>query len=99
MDKAAAIKLVQQYKEVINGLVDNPKVYMFGSYSKNCARENSDIDVAVVLSNIPDSQFMRINTLLWKATLKVTTRIEPVLIDSCHWSPLYEDIQKTGIAV
>jgi len=99
MDKATVLKLVHQYKDVIGGLVDNPKVYLFGSYSKDCAKEDSDIDVAVVLSDIPDSQFLTISSQLWKATLKVTTKIEPVLIDSRHWSPLYEDIQKTGIAI
>lgn len=99
MDKATVLNLVRQYKEAISGVVENPKVYLFGSYSKDCARQDSDIDVAVVVPAIPDAQFLKISSKLWKATLKVTTKIEPVLIDSRHWSPLYEDIQKTGIAV
>lgn len=99
MDKATVLKLVAQYKEAISGVVENPKVYLFGSYSKGCARKDSDIDVAVVVPSVPDAQFLKISSQLWKATLKVTTLIEPVLIDSRFWSPLYEDIQKNGIAV
>lgn len=34
MDQKQAIALVRQYKEAIEGLFDNPNVYLYGSYSK-----------------------------------------------------------------
>lgn len=36
---------------------------------------------------------------LWLATLDINTSIEPVLIEECNPSPLYEDILRNGIAV
>ena len=41
MDKKQAIMLAKQYKEYIAGWFDGPKVYLYGSYSKDCARTDS----------------------------------------------------------
>ena len=44
-----AISLVRQYKQVIaHRFEQQPKVMMFGSYSKGYANPDSDIDVAVI---------------------------------------------------
>ena len=98
MDKKQAIMLAKQYKEYISGWFDGPKVYLYGSYSKNCARKDSDIDVAVVVPKL-SGDFLMTLTQLWTASRKVSTLIEPVLIEECNTSPLYEDILQTGIAV
>ncbi len=47
-----ALTLVRRYKEVIRPRFDmEPKVMMFGSYSKGYANPDSDIDVAVIVQN------------------------------------------------
>lgn len=98
MDKEQAIKLVKEYKEAINGLFDEPRVYLFGSYSKGNANKDSDIDVAVVIPELKGDWFT-IVPQLWSATRKVSTLIEPVLLEDVHPSPLYDDVMRTGIAV
>ena len=98
MDKKQAIKLAQQYKEQIAGWFDRPKVYLYGSYSKDCAHKDSDVDVAVVVPEL-DGDLLQTLTRLWTASRKVSTLIEPVLIEECHPSPLYDEIMATGIAV
>ena len=98
MDKKQAITLAKQYKEYISGWFDRPKVYLYGSYSKDCAHKDSDIDVAVVVPKL-SGDFMVTLAQLWTASRKVSTLIEPVLIEECHPSPLYDDILQTGIAV
>ena len=98
MDKKQAIILAKQYKESIAGWFDAPKVYLYGSYSKGCARKDSDIDVAVVVPELNGDMWATL-TQLWTASRKVSTLIEPVLIEECHPSPLYDDILRTGIAL
>ena len=98
MDKKQAIMLAKQYKEYVSSLFDAPKVYLYGSYSKDCARKDSDIDVAVVVPEL-NGDFLQALTQLWTASRKVNTLIEPVLIEECHPNPLYDDILRTGIAI
>ena len=74
------------------------QVYMFGSYSKGHQRPESDIDVAVVVPSIGDKWFAYTKSL-WHDVDKVSLLIEPVLVEKCHPSPLYDDIMQTGIAV
>ena len=80
------------------GVLDSPKVYLYGSYSKGCAHQDSDIDIAVIVPKL-NGEWLRTVTLLWTASRKVSSLIEPVLIEECHPSPLYEDVIRTGIAV
>ena len=98
MDREQALNIVRSYKKVISPLFADADVYLFGSYSKGTAREDSDLDVAVVVHHV-DGNWLDKSSALWLATLNVDTAIEPVLIESCHPSPLYEDVLKTGIAV
>ena len=98
MDKEQVIQLVQQYKESISGIVSLPKVYLYGSYSKGTAAQNSNIDVAVIVPSL-DSNWLTLSGKLWHATLGVSSLIEPVLLEEGDASPLYHDIIKTGVAV
>lgn len=99
MDKAEALKLVKQYKDLIMPRFNyEAQVYMFGSYSKGHQRPESDIDVAVVVPSIGDKWFAYTKSL-WHDVDKVSLLIEPVLVERCHPSPLYDDIMQTGIAV
>ena len=95
MDQEQAIELVRQYKEIIMPRFNNEaKVFIFGSYSKGNQRPESDIDVAVVIPSAGDN-----TKSLWHDVDKVSLLIEPVLMESSHPSPLYEDVMRTGIAI
>ena len=98
MDREQALNIVRCYKEEIAHLFKDAKVYLYGSYSKNCAHEDSDLDVAVIVSRV-EGNWLDKSSALWLATLKVDPSIEPVLIEKCHPSPLYEDVLRTGIAI
>ena len=85
-----ALQLVREYKKVISPRFDgNVKVMMYGSYSKGNPNKWSDIDVAVIVPEIA----------LGMDVDKVSLLIEPVLMSDKHWSPLYDDVMKTGITV
>ena len=99
MDQEQAIELVKQYKEIIMPRFNNEaKVFIFGSYSKGNQRPESDIDVAVVIPSAGDNWFNYTKSL-WHDVDKVSLLIEPVLMESSHPSPLYDDVMRTGIAI
>jgi len=53
---------------------------LFGSYSKGIQREDSDIDVAIIVNSIgPD--FFSYAPLLWKLRREIDDRIEPILLE------------------
>ena len=94
-----ALALVRRSKEVISSRFDTePKVMMFGSYSKGCANPDSDIDVAVIVPSYGDRKF-EISKGLWRDVRNISFLIEPVLMAEDRWSPLYDDVMRTGIAV
>lgn len=98
MDKEQALNLVRQYKQAISSIFASSKVFLYGSYSKDTAKENSDIDVAVIVPSL-GNDWLKLSGKLWYATLSVSTLIEPVLLEEGDPSPLYRDIMKTGVAV
>jgi len=75
------------------------KVYLFGSYAKNTNREDSDIDVAIVVDKI-EGDYFSINPLLWRLRRQVDDRIEPVLIEKeFDEADFIGEIQKYGIEI
>ena len=98
MDKRKALSIARQYKRAVVETIGPAKVYLFGSYSKGCARPESDIDIAVIVPCV-EGDYLSTAASLWRITMDVNTLIEPVLIEESHPSPLYEDILQTGIAI
>lgn len=98
MDKRAVLSIAKRYKRAVINTIGPAKVYLFGSYSKGCARPDSDIDIAVVVPRI-EGDYLSTAASLWRITMDVNTLIEPVLIEEVHPSPLYEDILQTGIVI
>jgi len=99
MDKNEAIIKVKQYKLLLKKYFNLDAVYLFGSYARDNFREDSDIDVAVIVSNI-SGDFFSVNPLLWKLRRQVDDRIEPILIDSNNdRSGFLEEIKRNGIEI
>ena len=98
MGKNEVIDIVRKYKQEVLSILGPASVYLYGSYSKGYAREDSDIDVAVVVPEVKDD-FLKTSSLLWSLTWGVNTLIEPVLIDARYPSPLYSDILQTGMLI
>ena len=98
MDKAKAIQIAKSYKAAVEGRLPLKALYLYGSYSKGNATEDSDIDIAVVVDCLCDNYFED-TPLLWKLRRKVSNLIEPVLLTEDLNNPLYADILKTGIRI
>ncbi len=99
MDKNEAILKVKQYKLLLDNYFKIEKVYLFGSYAKNNYREDSDIDVAIVVNNL-EGDFFTTNPILWKLRRQVDDRIEPILLDSEQDNNNFLlEIEKYGIEI
>lgn len=98
MDKNQVIDIVRDYKKLVSEKIANAQFYLYGSYSKGTQRPDSDIDVAVVVPKV-DGDWLDVSTTLWLLAPQVNYLIEPVLIDQCHPSPLYDDILRTGVNI
>lgn len=99
MDKAEAINKIRQYRFLLKEYFDVEKVYLFGSYAKDTNREDSDIDVAIVVNSIKGDYFST-TPLIWKLRRQIDDRIEPVLIEKDNdISGFLEEIQNSGIEI
>lgn len=99
MDKIEAVKKIKQYKILLQHHFDVESVYLFGSFANETNREDSDIDVAVIVNNI-SGDFFAVNPLLWKLRRQVDDRIEPILIDKNNdKAGFLEDIKRHGLKI
>ncbi len=98
MDKRQAIEIAKKYKDMVAKHLPLKALYLFGSYRKGGYTEESDIDIAVIVSHRSENYFED-TPLLWKLGRKVNYLIEPVLLTEDNNNPLYSDIIKTGILI
>lgn len=98
MDKEQALNLVRKYKILVAQHFPIKSVYLYGSFSKGTYNADSDIDVAVIVDKL-EIDYFKDTPLLWKLRRKISTLIEPVLLNDDISNPLYHDILQTGIKV
>jgi predicted nucleotidyltransferase len=80
--------------------LDVSQAYIFGSYARGNAHEDSDIDVAVVLTNLEEGLFTQFQ--LMKLRRDFDLRIEPHPFDEIDFNdsnPFANEIISTGIRV
>ena len=75
------------------------KIIIFGSYAKNKAKKESDIDVCVVSPKFGSDSVEELQYLL-KQRRKIDSRIEPFPVSSDEYknsfSPIIDEIRKFG---
>ncbi len=99
MDKNEAINKVRQYKSLLKDYFDLDQVYLFGSYAKETNKEDSDIDVAIVVNQLTGDYFST-TPLIWKLRRQIDDRIEPILIEKENdKGGFLDEIRKHGIEI
>lgn len=99
MDKSEVVNILSKYKMLISRHFDVESMILFGSYAKGNQKEDSDIDVAVVVNSI-DRDFFTYAPLLWKLRREIDDRIEPILIEkNKDDSGFLKEILKTGLLI
>ncbi len=89
-----------QYLRQIPVDLEVKKAYLFGSCAKGLEREDSDIDIAIVIGNMSD--FFVTQMKLMRVRRKIDLRIEPHPIDESDFNvtnPFAIEIQRSGIEI
>ena len=99
MDKNEVINIVSKYKLLVSKHFDIESMILFGSYAKGNQKDDSDIDVAIVVNSITQD-FFSYAPLLWKLRREIDDRIEPILIEkNKDESGFLKEILKTGLII
>jgi len=99
MDKSKVINIVKEYAKLVLKNIEPIEIILYGSYAKGTAREDSDIDIAVIVSEVMND-FLDEATMLYKLCHQIDNRLEPKLIVESHdYSGFLEDVRKTGYRI
>lgn len=102
MDKNIDSTIAKYLDLIKEKFTDIERVYLFGSYAKGKSTEDSDIDVALIFTNLDDSKRFDIQVQLMMLAAQIDSRIEPHPIsheDFDSGNPFVVEIKKTGIEV
>ncbi|MCK5517010.1 MAG: nucleotidyltransferase domain-containing protein [Desulfobulbaceae bacterium] len=99
MDQAEAINKLKIYKKLLSKQMKFDQLIMYGSYAKGTQKEDSDVDVAIVVEETIGDYFAT-RPLLWKISRAVDDRIEPLIFERKHdESGFLEEVIKTGVVI
>lgn len=104
MAQVEIIDLVRKYILLLNASgIPVVKAFLYGSYSRNEAQLDSDIDV-MVISPVFDIHDDKIKAKAWLLSEKVDVRIEPYTVGvkkffSDDISPLLQIVKKEGLEI
>lgn len=101
LDKEKVREIAQMYTEEVKKVLNPQAVILFGSYVNGNPTEWSDIDIAVLVSDIKDEDWYDARISLWKARrnreIDDFIDIEPHLLNPNHDpSGFVEHVMKTG---
>jgi len=99
MDKSEVISIVSKYKVLVSKHFEIESMILFGSYANGNQKEDSDIDVAIVVNSITQD-FFSYAPLLWKLRREIDDRIEPIMIEKDKdESGFLSEILRTGFII
>ena len=99
MDKTDVIDKLVVYKRLLSQYFEIDQMILFGSYAIGNPRNDSDIDVAVIVKHLK-GDFFTYAPLLWKLRREIDDRIEPLLFESDKdESGFLQQIIKTGTVI
>ncbi len=102
MDKKTDTIIRQYILTVANQTPGFVTAYLFGSYAKNNQKPESDIDIALIIDDLKDSDKFDIQVQFMLLASKFDSRIEPHPLskqDLISDSPFVHEIKKTGIEI
>jgi len=102
-ERDSIIDKVKLYKQLVMEYFPIPveQFWLFGSYAKNNAHKDSDIDVALIVNQL-DKDYSILNTepILWRLKRQIDFRIEPhVIARDSDYAGMLKEIQQTGILI
>ena len=99
MDKPEIINKLTAYRKLLEKYFDVEEVFLFGSYANENPREDSDIDVAIVVNKLNEDYFSD-TPLVWKLRRQIDDQIEPLLFEKGKdESGFLKEIKSKGVEI
>ena len=101
LDKEKVREIAQKYSEEVRKIFNPTKIILFGSYVNGTPHEWSDIDIAVLVSDVKDEDWYESRILLHRIRRDdLYVDVEPHLLDETYDpSGFVEHVIKTGEVV
>jgi len=99
MDTKQAIGLASQFAKQVASEMSPTEIILYGSYAKDRATDNSDIDVAVIFTEFSGNR-IEASKRLWRIAWDSEGYIEPVILESLHDpSGFVSEVRNHGIVL
>ncbi len=96
MDNESIIDLAKRYSALVRQSLNPKYIFLYGSYAKDAASQDSDIDIAVIVEKL-DGDYLEEQSKLFKLRRSVDLRIEPILLeDGVDRSGFLKEIKSSG---
>jgi uncharacterized protein len=99
---ASVLNIINRYYQIISSMnIKIDKLYLFGSYARGTADDDSDIDIAVVSNDFKGDRFID-RRILVPLRRNIDRRIEPIPFrpeDFQEYNPLVDEIVKYGMRI
>ena len=100
-------KILSMIVRVINNIVPDSEVYLYGSRARGDAKQTSDWDLLILLNlqNISFDYETKIMDTFYDIELETGEIISPLIYTKNDWinnhsiTPLYENIKKEGVKI
>ncbi len=97
MDKAEVVRKAVAFAKKVSEYLEFNSAVLFGSYVNGKPREDSDIDIAFIISNADDNlDYYNLLITLNKLAMDIDSRIEPHIFTNESDSGFSEIIQTNG---
>jgi len=95
------VEIINKYIDVIKNYFNIEMVILYGSFARDDEGENSDIDLAIIIEDCQDPDYLEQLRLLWRLVTEVDFRIEPRLYyrgdyDTREEASFLSEIIRTG---
>lgn len=98
MDKTAIINIAKTYAKLVTLHFTPIEIILYGYYAKGTATEESDIDIAIVVSNLT-GDYLDQASKLYQLRRSIDYRIQPILLEEAtEKSGFLEDVRKIWIS-
>lgn len=99
MDQSQVIEIAGEYANRVKKLIKTHSIILYGSYAKGTAREDSDIDIAVIVEELK-TDYLDETARLYKLRREFDDRIEPLLLETGDdQSGFLQEVIRTGIRI
>jgi uncharacterized protein len=100
MAKRELFKIIREYIAFIRAKgYEVTDAYLFGSYAKNKANAESDIDVAVILKEVDNYFDTQVELMKLRRNINIYIEPHPISKKDFKEHPLFDEINKYGLKV